>query len=67
MKFGTGEKHLWGDFESDAGVVGAAIRGGPEEVAFIVDDYTYREVAVGAAEFVHGTVFPRATPLAASA
>src|SRR5580704_9238375 len=49
---------LWGDLEGDAEVVGAAVRGCAEDVALAVDDYTYREVAVRAAEFMHDDVFP---------
>src|SRR5580692_10178900 len=49
---------LRGDLEGDAEVVGAACGCCAKDVAFAVDDYTYRKVAVRAAELVHGTVYP---------
>jgi hypothetical protein len=46
--------------EGYAGVVGAAVLGCAEDVAFVIHGHTHREVAVRAAEFMHDTVFPLA-------
>src|ERR1700680_1352556 len=58
-----GALELRRDLEGDAGVVFAACGSRAEEVAFVVDDHAPGEVAVGAAEFVHGAVFPLAVLL----